>query len=1040
MPVHPFQIYKSSAGSGKTHQLTLEYLKLALQHVDAFKYILGVTFTNKATSEMKSRILEVLEALSLGKKEVMSKDLKATLHFTDKELKIRSKEVLSAILHQYGRFSIVTIDSFFHQVIRSFAQEMSLQGSFSIDLNTALVLRKVIDNLLANIGNPEHLELKKWLTQFAESKVEEGGRWDFRQDVEKLANQLTTDKFKSNEALILKLSDNPNYFPGIKKQLVDFIKLFKTDCLRLATLGADCLAEKGGFEVFKGKANGPAGLFKKIANKEFEVSTTRREACGNIDAWLTKENLNNAELVHFLQHKLLPIYDQLVGFIDNNEVQYQSIMETNRYLYTFGILSKRNQELVKYREEHDLVLIADLPDFLNKIISDSDTPYIYEKVGARYHHYLIDEFQDTSAFQWGNFKPLIKNGTDQGQFSMVVGDIKQSIYRWRGGDWRLLKDKITYDIGTAATKENNLVVNYRSGLDIVEFNNSIFTRMPEIAQTYFSDLLPVHEGVVMDALEAYKGVAQESHLKEKESAVCIEYLTADDENSWKQLAIQKTITQVEQLQIKQYQLRDIAILVRTKEEGKLIADGFMTYKVSENARPGFKYDVVSSEALFLSNSNAVHLVINLIKWVHQTNDRISLWEWFSTYWVIKKKGSKEEAFKKVDSWQSFFSRDFLRTLKYWRTLAIYELVESIIDHLALNELPDEFTYLQGLQDAVLDFTKKERGDIASFLIWWDEERKQRAIKIADENDAVKVLTIHKSKGLQYPIVIIPFLNWKLDNDRNEGIMWVDGSPLKGIAEIPIVPVKYSKNLLKTYWSEVYALEHINTFIDNMNVLYVAFTRPINGLFAFGETKKSTDINNIGEFVKRLLISQPHWEETIQKYNIGNLPDRKTVNNVRNELALSSYPSTSWRGFAKLQIKGSSLMNDQQVLDPRQWGISLHQALNQFHRLGDQYQVKDLEIKRLLKLIIHHEEVEPFFNNPEEVISEQPILLPGGVVKRIDRLIKKNGAWMVIDFKTGRPRETDQIQLREYVDILLKMGFHDLKGYLIYLDPIKVEAI
>ena len=251
--VKPFHIYKSSAGSGKTHQLTLEYLKLALRGQMAFKEILGVTFTNKATSEMKTRIINVLEALSHDNDHAMKADLMGALDLSAPDLKKRASKVLSSIIHQYGRFSIVTIDSFFYQVIRSFAREMSLQGSFNVNLDQAQIIKKVVDQLLIGIGDSKQKDLKKWLVEFAESRVEEGNRWDFRSDIEKLAGQILTDNFKRHAEVILKLSDDPTYFPKLKKNLYNFTNGYRVKCQELAHLGIKYLDEKGGLSHFKGK-------------------------------------------------------------------------------------------------------------------------------------------------------------------------------------------------------------------------------------------------------------------------------------------------------------------------------------------------------------------------------------------------------------------------------------------------------------------------------------------------------------------------------------------------------------------------------------------------------------------------------------------------------------------------------------------------------------------------------------------------------------------------------------------------------------------
>ena len=330
-------------------------------------------------------------------------------------------------------------------------------------------------------------------------------------------------------------------------------------------------------------------------------------------------------------------------------------------------------------------------------------------------------------------------------------------------------------------------------------------------------------------------------------------------------------------------------------------------------------------------------------------------------------------------------------------------------------------------------------NLPSFLIWWEEEGQSRAIKITDENDAIKVLTIHKAKGLEYPVVILPFLNWPFEKKGKEEIIWVDGGPLNDIVQMPIIPIKHSKNLLKTYWSDVYAAEHINGFIDNMNVLYVALTRPTHALYVFAEQKVKHDLKDMGSFVKNILMTLSDGDENPQTFTFGALPDGIKKAKTQIEFSLTEYPSSSWREKALLQTRGGSMIKDVS-LDAQQRGIDIHDALSQLHQVGDELRIDNLELRGLLELIIYHKDVVGFFEQTDEVILEHPMLLPGGEVRRIDRLVKKGGYWHVIDFKTGHPRAKDQNQVKEYIQILSRMGFEGLKGYLIYLDPISLLRI
>ncbi len=1040
----PFLIYRSSAGSGKTFRLALEYLKIALKSRDAYKSILGVTFTNKATEEMKSRITDVLRDLSDGKDHPMKAELLQTLKFSDENLQRRSREVLTEILHQYGRFAVVTIDSFFHQVIRSFAREMGVQGSFSISLDTRKVMQEVIDNLLAELGEDEKEQLREWLAMFASSNVEDSKSWDFRREITELAEEILKDSFKYHADQILALSGQHDFFDSFRKEIGERKSAFENKCKKIAKEGQRLVDAAGGVDYFKYKSTGPASIFSKVLDGDFTITARQQDGRGNPGAWITQNSTVKPGLVAMVEQEILPISDQLISTIEEGFEEYTSLVEINRYFFTFGIISEIHRQLQLYRDEHDVILIADLPDFLRQIIRDSDTPFIYEKYGTRFHHYLIDEFQDTSAFQWNNFKALVKNATDSGQLSMVVGDVKQSIYRWRGGDSDLLQNQIKNDIGDYATREHSMDQNWRSAQEIVEFNNDFFSNLGAQTSNYFKDI-PVEMQPALDqALTTYNDASQIASSGHKGGHVRIEFIAKEEEIKWTGLSLEKTIETVEKLQREGYELRDIAILTRSQREGREVSDAFFAHKASDKADPNLKYDVVSSESLYLFSSHAVKFMISLIKWLAHEEDKIALSEWMYEYqkFIVRNNSSLESTFfKNRNEWRKIVPQEFVKQRQYLRTLSVYEMVENIIRIFKLNEVSSEFTYLQGFQDAVLDFTKNERGDISNFLSWWEEVRKEKAILIADENNAIKVLTIHKAKGLEYPIVILPFLSWKIDHEtyaRNE-IIWKKPPDLPLFENLPAVPLKYQKELKNTYWATEYWEERIRAFMDNLNLLYVAFTRAIHGLYAFGEMPKRTSYSNIGHFVLQTVSSRPGWDDAKGIFERGALPTPTDQKSDSIEYALKTYYSESWRDKVSIQMKGSEELSER-VFQAQRWGIEFHRKLGKLKRLEDLPHLGDNHLKRELKMIVHHESIEPFFSEIEEVRVEEPILLPGGEFRRIDRLVKKNGKWHVIDFKTGSPRERDRVQVKGYIDILKEMGYTDLQGHLIYLDPILVEDV
>ena len=1037
----PFLIYRSSAGSGKTYTLAKSYLKLALAGKNRFRRILGVTFTNKATEEMKQRIIKFLTLLKEGKEPTLAKELSDELGIDESVLERRAADVLSEILHNYSRFSVVTIDSFFHQVIRSFAREMGLQGTFTIDLDTDKVMQEVIDRMLSEIGDEEHKEIKSWLTQFAEEKVEEGTSWDFRKDISTLAKEVLKDDFKGFSEKINEAANSPEELSKIKKQL-DAVQLtFENNIKQICQDAFDYIENKGlDIGSFSRGKGGPAGLFIKLSELSFEISDTRRAAADNLDAWITKSTNQRDLLEQVLGDFILQKYNELIDYFDANFIEYQSAIEVKRYFYTFGILSYINRYLQIYRDENEVMLISDLPDFLNKIISDSDTPFIYEKVGSRFDHYLIDEFQDTSSYQWNNFKPLVKNATDQGQFCMVVGDAKQSIYRFRGGDWKLLQHQVKYDIGEVMTNEQNLDTNWRSSANIIDFNNDIFERLKLLMQQNYIPNASDEIGELMnEVLSSFNESFQKlpEHKPKDQGLVELSFLEVekDADEKYRDLAIEYTISKVEQLQEAGYELRDIAILTRTSREGKDVARAFIERGNSELARPNLKYDVVSKEALYLTSSHVVQFIISVIKWLHDEKNAIELAHWYSTYqkYVVSNHENESELYLHLENWDKNVPEEFINKRHQLKSLPLYELVEELCRIFNLSKIKEEYTYLQGFQDAVLEYSKNERGDIASFLIWWEDIRKTRSIIISDDNNAAKILTIHKSKGLEFPVVIIPFLNWSLDvqNYNIDNILWCESVNKEPFNQIPMVPLKYTSALEKTYWANDYHREKLKNLLDNLNILYVAMTRPEAVLYMASPLPTKDALNKINDLMLKLVKSESGWNEENNTYTLGRLPApiKKEITNA--EVQLNDYSSHNWRSKVHLQMRDAAAQKEDQFDDAKAFGIKMHDMLSQIHYENDLKKFeKNDHTADLAKTV---QTLSDYFSESWQVKTEVPVLLPNGEQRRIDRMNISDKAVVLIDYKTGTPRDKDIIQMKEYMRIIEQMVALQVKGMLLYLE-------
>ena len=1016
-------LYQSSAGSGKTFILTLGFLKIALRNPLSFRGILAVTFTNKASAEMKSRIISVLQTISKDGNHPMSSELKSNLGLNDDQLQHRAKILLTNLLHQYGRFSVLTIDSFFHRVIRSFTRELGIQSTFSIEMDVNKIILLVIDEMLADLGSAKNSHLRKWLSNFAEERINNGKPWDFKNDIHGLAKELFNDNFKIHSKKVNALDES--FFRSLRSSLADQKKSLETSIRELAQQGKQFIDEAGGIDMFKNKSKGPAGLFDRVVLGNYEVSENRRFAMDDEEMWLLKKYSTDPVLTKHLRVAILPTYQALLEKLDHDMIHLQSITEVLRYLNTYGIISSINSYLSRYRDENDMLLISDLSDFIRLIIMDSESPFLFEKMGNTYSHFLIDEFQDTSYFQWNNFRPLLENAISAGNKSIIVGDAKQSIYRWRGGDWNLLNSLANEEVGNLSPQLKFLSKNWRSSSKIVEFNNSIFSNLPSLEKELN---LSVDSDYTAKLSMLYGDAGQSSALEDGKGYVSGKFLPVEEGID---LAIDHSVDLVEQLQLDGFKLRDIAVLTRNHKEGQLMVDALLKRK-SVQDNPKLRYDVVSSDALFLTNNSSISFLVSMLHWFNEPSDRIRLTEWFLALHEVSGSNKKpNQIFSEVKNWREFVPDDFSTQIEAIKGYTIFEMVEVLIHDFKLADNPSEILYIQCFQDAVLEFTKQGKEDLASFLKWWEDVKKTKAVQLGDDHNAIRVMTIHKSKGLEFPVVIIPFLNWKLDNQNNfqENIMWVTPPKESCISELPVAPVKYSKNMDRTYWQEEYKEERFNNFVDAVNLLYVGFTRPKIRLYFFTDAPKDDQVKHIGHIVHRILKPSIFYDQSTDCYRFGHTEVYVDLSKGVDQHAVENYFSGDWRLLTG--IKSAAEHKSKQQLK----GVALHERLAQIIHVDDpiyeDHQLSD---------VLSNEKVAYFFKDLEEVKIEKTIILNNGKTIRPDRLVKKDDKWFVIDFKSGEPNKNDREQVKYYISVLKRMGYDHVVGRLIYLDPLYIQNV
>ena len=1000
---------------------------------------------------MKGRILHYLNDFANGLENNLAVELKKELGFSGEELRKRSKSVQSAILHQYSQFAISTIDAFFQKVIRSFTREAGLLGNFRLEVENELVLKEVVNDLMDELGTNK--QLTDWVVEFSRDRLLEGENWNIVGALNGFAREIFNEEFQAIEDKLEKPSGDEHPYAKTMKTLQQVKREFE-DHMKAEAIKALTVIKENGITAddFSGKDRGTAlKYFLEFSKGRFYPTSgsVMQSYIASPNNWAPKKNLDRAVFTQVATQSLYPILLEMVKYSEENGRKYNSMTQVLKNFYAFGLIADITRKLKLYKQENNLMLLADAPKFLNGVINDSDTPFIYEKVGSYFRNYLIDEFQDTSGFQWKNFQPLLKDALDQSQSSMVVGDVKQSIYRWRGGDQQLLQNQVPTAMGEQVTQIKELNTNYRSAQQLVDFNNALFHQAANIISDMSGQPL---------ANEAFKDVAQYVVRFPDKGYVAINFVEKPgDDEDWTMEVMKRLPRLVEELQDKKIKLKDIAILVRKNEEGQRIATELLQYK-NTSAKPGYKYDVVSNESLRLDKAASVNLLLSALKYLHNPTDAIV--RGHLAFEVTQTKPLDAVFFEAGNfHMDDLLPAEFLKQTGWLNKLSVYELTEELIRMFGLGKTENELAYLQAFQDLVLEFSSMEKNDLASFLEWWENMKGKKSIQVAGKVDAINVLTIHKAKGLQFKYVIIPFLNWRL-NHEIPPLLWVH-SDQPPFDRMGYLAVRHSRSLENTFFEDAYKTELTKAYIDNLNLLYVSFTRAEEGLIAFAAhpRTKLAKAGNVGDLVYESIMNDVVLKEKLvdNELRLGTLEllNIEREGSVYLPLSLTHYPSYDWRQKLIIKREGAEFF-EEAVSEKRasiNYGILLHRLLAYIkHKSEAESVLNELHIQNVfteeerevlaveLKKMMDHEVVSSWFASSWEVRTEVPVLIPGGKQSRIDRVMIGKKNTIIIDYKTGAKKEADRRQVESYSGLLTQMGYPNVQGYLLYLNGLEVMEV
>ena len=1054
------KVGRASAGSGKTFTLTVEYISLLLMNPENYRHILAVTFTNKATNEMKTRIVETLHGIATNNPDadnylhVLMERFKGTK--TEKAIRDTCLTALSLILHDYSRFRIETIDSFFQSIIRDLARELNLTANLRIDLNQDEALADAVHQMIERmkIGDAVYNAVLAYIQDKLNTNEK---NWKIDAEVTKFSRNIFNEKYLQHEKDINEKTAEKDFYAKYKQDLQKAFDSIQTDHIRNAQAFLDH-CEKYGLDAsdFIRGGNGIYAFFPKVAKGLAPRIPSAFEANPQVD-WLKNPALNSI-------HK--PTFQQMMQNELDLRKQENTVKAIQRHLNQMSLLGMVDATLRKINNDTNRFILADTAYKLNEIINGNDIPFIYEKAAASFKYIMIDEFQDTSELQWKNFIPLIKECIDQGCMCLIVGDVKQSIYRWRNSDWSILNNISSNPHFKQVIDEKDLQealgTNHRSDEQIVKFNNAFFTKAAQQVAEHYQQQFPDSPDT-QDIKTAYHEVVQEIDSRHLDSGyVCVTDLSPTSDNQEKDKENENKTESLDEAMLNQVadivrdliecqhvKASDIAILARYNNTLQLISNHLKA------TLP--EIDIVSSEAYQLDASTALNIIILALQVIASYNEleyqnekkkpfnrflcATLAWQYQSLKGIDTTPDLYLQASE--DQLKDFLPEGFLHHIDELQVLSLYELCVKIHSLFQLDQLSGQAPYIHCFLDEVKAFVEDKGTDLNAFIECWYDSLYKQTVPASSIN-GIQLMSIHKSKGLEFHTVIIPYCNWEMDGKTS--VLWCEHVDKE---RLPVIPVQFNKDLHMTAFSTQYEKEVMRNYVDNLNLLYVAFTRASHNLFVLTGKDQScfTTYDVIlratkGEMTCGTIVphifddkEQPHCIELDYKHTNLQLAFRQSNRSKDFVADTTETHELSYISKGLVAHKVFEMIHDVNDIP------KVMRQLQQEGVLKDRNFVK--EINHMIDRLMENPVVRSWFDPSWRVMNECSIItLDKGIAvsKRPDRVISNGTETIVIDYKTGQEFEGHRKQVGEYINLLRKMGMPRVQGFLWYLKENKVIEV
>lgn len=1098
-------VYRASAGSGKTFTLAVEYISLLVKDPENYQHILAVTFTNKATQEMKMRILSQLYGIanSLQSSQQYFNKVKEKTNMPDAVIRNNARAALTLLIHRYNNFRILTIDAFFQQVLRNLAHELGQTANLRVDLNNEEITEKAVDQMIESLekGQP----VLQWISTYINNSIEDDNGWNIIGKIKTFGTNIFKDFYKAHEANLKEQLSNADdfkvYETTLRKRRNDIRKTFNSKARSILNE-----IKNANLDI---PSNYRSGLYKYLTDSAIAPLTNKPLKAGVLKANESPQNWTSSKCAKADKQQIQTLaaevlsaqLSELIAYNNDNWNEFQSIQLTLSHLSELRLLHAIADAVDNLTKDTNRFMLSNTQALLKELIADSDTPFIFERIGARLKHVMIDEFQDTSTIQWQNFQVLLANCMAQElSQNLIVGDIKQSVYRWRQGDWGILNN-IEKSFAHQKIRLETLDYNYRSEKRIIDFNNAFWEQcVANTAKEVAQDDAEKAEIVQ----KAYEDVAQKTHKTTENGFVKISLYPS---KSMKEAVLEELIETIKELFNNGYGGKNqskIAILVRSKSNIQDIVNALLQSF-------GNEINIVSDEAFRLDASLSVNIIVSamhllthpddvltrgkLVKLYNQevlkkpltdTDLLVSINESnnIDTKNIDKKERRKLATEQQMAKLNSQLPPEYVANRELLLGLPIVDLVDKLFMLFGLDQLEGQSSYICTLYDTLNDFLKDHTADIDDFINEWENSLSSKTIQ-SDEIEGIRIMTIHKSKGLEFDNVIIPFCNWEMEK---KGTLWCETKNKPApYNKLPLLPIDFSRDkLIGTVFEDDYKEEHFQNIVDNLNLLYVAFTRASKNLFVFGLRQGKTTLDNIAkgtppgnrsyaielalrqvsEQLQGSLLSFPddigseiHFEygtlvpETHEKeHAVADNPF--LIKPDKHIVSIATYPQAA---TFKQSNKSIEFVKGEDV-DPSdrtryiKIGNVLHQLfstiyttadiparLNELEQQGIIYndEITSAQLRTRIEDAITNPQVQEWFSKRWQLYNECTILEYNKDTNEVeehrpDRVMTDGKEFVVVDFKFGKEREEYKKQVQQYMEILIRMGHKKVSGYLWYV--------